>query len=258
MRDAARRKVEAMNKTKALAWFDEVANMIPGPRSHRPPPRVRDVYEAPRYGRDDGDEEDDAREAAALAFVMPAEQAIKRVFPPGDPVVRRWDEIFKEGTSAGALTNEVNVDAAVALFREAHKILKSDRFATLMDGVRAETVGELVDQAEALLARGWLAAAMVTAGGAVEGALRHLCASATPPITIEGHGSIEKYNAAIGKRRNEGAEVLTANQSKMVTAWGGYRNAAAHDPLEFADVHSKESLRAVIDGIRQFLGNLEP
>lgn len=246
-----------MNKTKALAWFDEVAKKIPGRRSHGPPPRVRDVYESPRHQHDFGDDQEDANEAAALAFVMPAEQAIKRVFPPGDPVVRRWDEIFKAGTSTGALTNEINVDAAVALFREAHEILRSDRFATLMDGVRAETVGELVDQAEALLSQGWLAAAMVTAGSAVESALRHLCAGASPPVTIDGHGSIEKYNAAIGKRRNEGTELLSANQSKMVTAWGGYRNDAAHDPIRFAGEQSKESVRTIIDGIRQFLGNLE-
>lgn len=246
-----------MNKTKALTWFDEVATKIPGRRAHGPPPRVRDVYDSARFDGDFDDEQEDANEAAALAFVVAAEQAIKRVFPPGDPVARRWDEIFKAGTTTGALTNEINVDAATALFREAHEILRSDRFATLMDGVRAETVGELVDQAEALLSQGWLAAAMVTAGGAVESALRHLCASASPPITIDGHGSIEKYNAAIGKRRNEGTEVLTVNQSKMVTAWGGYRNDAAHDPIKFAGEHSKESVRTIVDGVRQFLGNLE-
>lgn len=198
---------------------------------------------------------EDAYEASALAFVVGAEQALRRVFPSGDPVIRRWDQIFGHADkSAGSLTNESNVEAAVVLFHEAHAILKSDRFESLMDGVRAETIGELLDQAEALLGNGWLSAAMVTAGGAVEGTLRHLCASAS--IAIKGHGSIEKYNNAIGEKRGEGIEILTVSQTKMVTTFGDSRNRAAHYPREFAQEQTRESVKNMIDAIRMFIGNV--
>jgi hypothetical protein len=255
-----------MNKAKALAWFAEVEAKVPAfpnPSVRVGPRRVPliDPYASEEeYDSTDHDAEEAAdvrRTTAYLTFVMAAEQAIKRTFPSGDPVVRRWETTFPQGDS-GATTRPTAVLAGITLFHEAHEILKSDRFDSLIEGVRAETVGELLDQADAMLATGWLAAAMVTAGGAVESTLRHLCEHVTPRIEIEGHGSIEGYNRAIGTRRKEGTEVLSANQSKMITAWGGLRNRAAHFPKEFSDESTKEGVRTAIDGIRQFLASVSP
>jgi hypothetical protein len=232
-----------MNKAKALEWFKKIEEKDPGAWSA--------VSKRSAGGLAFSD--DSAWNARARAFVLAAEQAVKRTFPANDPVVRRWDQIFKEEKGASAITNTSNVYAAVALVREAHEILASDRFETLIAGVRAETVGELVDQADAMVTSGWLAAAMVTAGGAVESTLRHICDHASPPITIDGHGSIEKYNTAIAKRRNEGTELLNPNQTKLITAWGGLRNDAAHDPIEFQSAHTRASVKNTIDGIRLFL-----
>ncbi len=234
-----------MNKADAVAWFDEVIAKDPG--AH-----VATTRSSGRLAWTDSSIWD----ASARTFVLAAEQAIKRTFPSHDPVVRRWDQVFKEEAGASAITAVGNVYAGAALLREARSILTSGRFETLIDGVRADTVAELLDQADALVGQGWLAAAMVTAGGAVEIAIRHMCERANPVISVEGHGSIEKYNSALSKRRNEGTELLTASQSKMITTWGGLRNDAAHDPITFATAQTKATVKNAIDAIRMFLGTV--
>ena len=151
--------------------------------------------------------------------------------------------------SAGVLAN----------IQEAKRILESDRFDSLIEGVRAETVSELLDQAEELLAKGWLVAAMVMAGGAVESTIRHFCETQDPPIEVPGHGSIEKYKGAIDARRKDVPDLpITANHTKMINAWGGLRNDAAHDPVKFGQEQTKASIENTITAIRQFLMMIGP
>lgn len=248
-----------MNKAKALAWFAEVETKVPAFPNASARIRPRNVPLIDPYGEGPDDDADDGEEAADvrrareyLAFVHAAEQAIKRTFPPGDHVVRRWDATFPHGDS-GAATRAVAVLAGIALFREAHSLLMSDRFESLIEGVRAETVGELLDQAESLLSENWLSAAMVTAGGAVESTLRHLCERASPQITITGHGSIGAYRTAIEK---QGTGILRANQHDMIKVWNKLRNEAAHEPMKFQAAHAKDGVQNTIDAIRIFLGSL--
>lgn len=117
---------------------------------------------------------------------------------------------------------------------------------------------ELLDQADALLELDYVSAAMVTAGGALEITVRHVCESAAPPIQIEGHGSIEKYNTAIAQRRKTAPVPLDLSHTKLVTAWGGLRNDATHDPLSFGNgkKHTKDSIAATVLQIRGFLAAL--
>ena len=224
-----------MNKSKALAWFEELER-----DGDEAAETVKDFYDKKhvRY-----------REAAGL--FSRREAALNAVFPPGHSVLQQWNRIQ---IKPGEIVNTHAFETADAVFTTACELLRSDRFDSLMDGVRAETVGELLDQAEVLLGNGWHAAAMVTAGGAVESTLRRLCANAS--ISIKGHGSIEKYNNAIGEMRSQGTEVLTVSQTKMVTTFGDARNRAAHFPIEFAGEQTKESVKNMIDAIRMFVGNV--
>lgn len=228
-----------MNRQKAIEWFKEVEALDPGPYFSRKSP----------YGGYDSSE----WEAKARRFAFAAEQAIRRTFPPRDPVIMRMNEILSAGI-VKTIAHSGAVASLVALFYEARKILESDRFDSLIEGVRADTVSELIEQAEVMLANGWRAAAMVMAGGALESTLRHFCETQDPPIEVEGHGSIEKYNGAIAKRRKEGADIpITQDHTKAITTWGGLRNGAAHKPLEFEKDHSKESVRNTIEAIGLFL-----
>ena len=189
---------------------------------------------------------------SALQFVNAAEQAIKRVFPPHDPVVQRWDAIFaKARDNARLLSVDFTVNAALALFREAKDLLEKNRMATLVDGVRAETASELLDQADALLVGGYHAAAAVIAGGALETVLRYLCDRAG--ITPTGNGSIGAYERAIAQERKAGQEILSVTVGKQVISWGGMRNDAAHEPVKFGKNRTAPEVRLMVEGIRQFV-----
>ena len=104
--------------------------------------------------------------------------------------------------------------------------VKAGRLGSLADAVRAETVSELLDQANAPCSAGDVIAATVIAGGALETHLLHLCTRHGIPFA--GNGSISVYEGAIASARNAGTITLyDKSDSKHVTAWGGMRNDAA-------------------------------
>jgi hypothetical protein len=233
-----------MNRQQAIDWFAEVAAKTKIKQVRTGATRLSTGAQVFEY--DDAD---------ALAFVNAAEQAIKRVFPPGDPIVARWDSIFaKAGGYAHLLSADGNVDAALAVFWQAKELLDKNRISTLMDGVRAETTSELIDQADTLVAGGYHVAAAVLVGGALETTLRHMCDRAG--ITPTGDGSITKYEMAIAQERKKGREILSATDGKLVTSWGGMRNDAAHDPVKFSTTRTTDDVRLMVQGIRQFIARV--
>jgi hypothetical protein len=182
------------------------------------------------------------------AWFVEADTAINAVFPKGHPVHRSW--------SNGVVGAEVPVETfqfRVGIVDAALSLLRSGRLGSLVDAIRAETEGELLEQAEALLKAHRVAAAVI-AGGALETHLRHLVAK--NGLTITGEGSIAKYDGAIAQARNKGNEIYSANLGKHVTAWGGMRNDAAHDPGNFK--WSEEDVRRMIEGVRDFIDRTTP
>jgi hypothetical protein len=99
-------------------------------------------------------------------------------------------------------------------------MLKAGRLQGLAEGIQAETVGELLDQASSFLAGGYVVAAAVIAGGALETHLAHLCQRSG--VTWSGDGSISKYNGAVGAARKQGISVYSTNDGKSVEAWGAF------------------------------------
>jgi len=121
----------------------------------------------------------------------------------------------------------------------------------LADGVRAETEGEILDQALALLQSNYIVAAAVLAGGALETHLRHL-AITKYGLTVIGDGTISEYDAVVAQARNSGAlTTYGATDSKLIAGWGGIRNEATHSPVFF--VRSSDDVRRMIEGIRGFM-----
>jgi hypothetical protein len=134
------------------------------------------------------------------------------------------------------------IDGALALVR-------AGRLTTLIDGIRAETVSEVLDQADALLPK-YTVAATVLAGGALETHLLHLCTR--NHVMWPGEGSISNYDQAIGQARNAGAgEVYGVTDSKLIGAWARMRNDAAHDPTSF--VRTPDEIRFLIQQVRSFI-----
>jgi hypothetical protein len=119
--------------------------------------------------------------------------ALESVFPPSHAIVRRWEDATSRarGFARGPRieTPELWIrDELIGIFRTALGLLRTGLIRSLANGVRAETVAQCLDQAEALGRAGYAAAAMLFAGGALETHLRALCMRCS--LSWQGSGSI--------------------------------------------------------------------
>jgi len=186
--------------------------------------------------------------AGAQGWVAEAGSALTAVFPPSHHCSKEWSRLcpgMQPNNSHGGTLEQL-----LGVFQAATKQLQEGRLGSLIDGIRAETENELLDQASILLEAKHLAAATVISGGALESHLKHLVTKNNLPV--DGAGSIERYNTAISRARNDGTiEVYSTTDTKQVTAWGGMRNDAAHAPMAFSRTQTEVQL--MIELIRQFI-----
>jgi len=221
-----------MNLADIEKWFDDIS-------ARRP--RLRSTPAIDFYKTDE-----------ATAWAAEAETAVASIFPPGHPVLAAFADakaaVVRRGS--GGLGLPAHFESIAGAFEAARKMVKDRRLHGLVEGIQATTVGELLDQAAALLEKKYTAAATVVAGGALETHLLHLC-QRSGIASGPGSGSISKYNGAIGEARNKGATVYSATDGKLVEGWGGMRNDAAHSPATFN--RSVDDVRLMLEGIRQFV-----
>jgi hypothetical protein len=147
-------------------------------------------------------------------------------------------------------TYNATMGQLLGIFRGATRLVRQGYVVEFADTIRAETLAELLDQADDLMDQGHLAAAAGIAGGALETHLRHLVDRHNLPVT--GHGSISIYNDLIGRERKDN-EIYSVGDGKLVAAWGDDRNLADHRPLEFTQKKTREGVELMIRGIRDFL-----
>lgn len=227
-----------MNPGEALAFFEELVNT--GVPKHSTGATYLE-NDPPVYAYDlDG----------ATQWITSARTALQAVFPEHHPVVKQWEDTL--GEKARSLTDEHTFEAARAIFEAAYKLIRAGRISSLVDGVRRETVADLLDQAHDLAAKNYMVAAAVLAGGALETHLHHLCVKNRIPWA--GSGSISVYDAAVAQARKSGAEIYSSTDSKNVLAWAGLRNDAAHTPTKF--MASAERVHLMIDGVREFIARV--
>lgn len=216
-----------MNAQDAIAWFEQI--------------------NARRFTKDRHGYYTDAE---ANDWATEALSALDAVFPQGHAVLKSWKSaVHHSEQHPGTMSSTVVLDAARGVFHSALQQLKAGRLVTLVEGIRAETTNEVLDQAEALLAGKHLVAAAVMAGGALEMHLLHLCNK--HQLTWTGDGSISRYDSAVAQARNSGTQIYSVTDSKLVTAWGGIRNDAAHSPGTF--VRSPSEMQSMLHGIREFM-----
>jgi hypothetical protein len=184
-----------------------------------------------------------------VAWMTEASSAIDSVFPVTHPVQVQWSATKGDGDIERLSGNGLRSLKGV-LFAGL-QLLKSGRLPSLLDGVRAETVVELIDQADDLLRAHALVPAVVLAGGALETHLRHLCDRHALLGALQGHGTIEKYRGVLDTARNAGTEIVSKGDAKQLSAWADDRNVAAHTPTEFTK--NAAAVKLMIDGVRQFV-----
>jgi hypothetical protein len=110
---------------------------------------------------------------------------------------------------------------------------------------RVEAASDLMDQAEQLLQDAAIhpAAPAMLIGAALEELLRSICIAEA--VTWVGKPSIGSYADALRSRN-----VISKQDQKEITSWGGQRNDAAHGHFELID---KKRVRLMADGVNLFM-----
>ncbi len=184
---------------------------------------------------------------AATEWATEAGAALAAVLPESHPNRLTWDKVLASDRYIRNVMEQL-----IGVFKGVANQVRTGRLGSLVDAVRIESEGDLLEQADQLLAGNYLAAATVIAGGALETHLKNYCAKHSISITRD--GSISTYNSAVGQARKSTPLLYDANDSKRVEAWAGIRNEAAHGPGGFK--HSREEVGRMIDGIREFIRRL--
>lgn len=225
-----------MNEQIALEWFETLQQRFISIRSSRT--GEHDVWSA---------------------LFVEMRSAIESVFQPSHVVVRQWHDAVERAKKV-LVGNRVQTpeswvkDELFGIFQTALSILKNGYLRSLADGIRAETVAQLFDQADALVRNSYTVAAMVIAGGALETHLRGLCRSFG--LSWQGSGSIASYKQALDQARNQGLQSkVSSSDSSQIESWGKDRNEAAHSPANFTK--TPQQVAVIIEGMRQFLGRTQ-
>src|SRR5579864_3023107 len=162
----------AMTRKEVLDWFEDLVK-----RSEQVE-REHDSYGLGRY-----------IEKSARQWITEAGSALAAVFPEKHPCRPDWDQIWNllgiRGTNYG-------FDELVGIFKGAANLVRGGRIGTLIEAIRVESESDLLEQAEALLEKDYLAASTVIAGGALESHLKHLCDRHGLSGSLR--GSISAYN----------------------------------------------------------------
>jgi len=116
--------------------------------------------------------------------------------------------------------------------------------------IRGDLFSDYLDMASHLLQAGYKDASAVIVGSSLEVELRSLCNTYEIPITDVKDGKeirkkAETLNTALRK-----CECYDKNTQKLVTAWLGIRNDAAHGNY---DAYSEDTVRTLMMGVRSFI-----
>ncbi len=131
-----------------LSWFQKLEQQIPIP--HTPAGKRLSRYNV----------------AQTQKWLTEAQAALAAVFPVDHNCRRDW--LMAEPKTLMETMFGGKPSQTFGVFRAAHQLLKDGRLGSLIDRIRAIPRTKLLDQAGKLLEDGYLAAATVIAGGALE------------------------------------------------------------------------------------------
>src|SRR5687768_977065 len=127
-----------MDVQDALRWFDELEKRVVELRASR-----------------------NAELEASSALYGEMHSALESIFPPSHAILRRWEDAIDRAKRINRGNDVQTPESWVSrelegTFQAAHRLLKDGRLHRLADGIRAETVGQCLNQATALVALGYL------------------------------------------------------------------------------------------------------
>lgn len=166
------------------------------------------------------------------------QSAIERIAIPGSSYARQVERY--RANPVAFVTDLVAIATAL------RDDLRSGWLETVVELVHADTYGDFLEMAEALLVGGYKDAAAVIGGSSLEVHMRSLCGKNGIPISVAGKPiKADTLNAELKK-----TGVYSALEHKNITAWLHLRNSAAHGSYRDYDQKDVEHL---IRGIRDFV-----
>lgn len=138
-----------------------------------------------------------------------------------------------------------DIAALMGVLKALRRDIEAGYLRSFEEEVHAGVFGDFLEMADQLLVDGYLIAAGVVAGAALEGRLRSL--ADTAGVNRHARGRPKRagmLNDDLAKR-----EVYSRAEQKQVTAWQDLRNSAAHGREDF----SAAEIRLMIQGIRDFV-----
>ena len=125
--------------------------------------------------------------------------------------------------------------------------IESGYVKTIEEEIHGDVFSDYLEMASHLVSQGYKDPAAVMAGSTLEVHLKKLC-ERNDIETVKSNGkpkTVDALNAELTK-----VGVYTKLDQKNVTAWLGLRNNAAHGEY---DEYTKEQVRLLIDGVRDFI-----
>ena len=136
--------------------------------------------------------------------------------------------------------SESDFESCRAIFRAAKADYEGGYLFNVRALIKAEVLGDAIDQAADLLNAGYKDPACVVIGIALETALKEMCTRAGTS-----HGKLDKMNADLNK-----AGTYNIAKQKQITAWADLRNKAAHGDW---NAYNEADVKAFLDGVKRFI-----
>ncbi len=158
---------------------------------------------------------------------------------------------YKEITQfTGKAAYEGGAKAIISILKVIHDEIEGDWLFTIRSLVSAEVFSDFIEMAEHLLSKGYKDPAAVLVGSVLEEHLRQLCNSNNVDI-MDSNGKWKKADRVNSDLAKEG--VYNKIQQKIITAWLGIRNDAAHGNF---NEYTKDQVENMLQGILEFLSRV--
>lgn len=136
--------------------------------------------------------------------------------------------------------SESDFEACQAIFNAAKADYEGGYLFSVRALIKAEILGDALEQAEDLLNAGYKNPACIVIGIALETTLKEMCSRSG----IQ-HSKLDRMNSDLSK-----AGIYNLAKQKQITAWADLRNKAAHGDW---NAYSETDVRAFLNGVKQFI-----
>ena len=162
-------------------------------------------------------------------------------------------EEFKSRTKS---SGKNDVEAGIEILRAIRSEISGGWLFSMKGIITAEVFADFLEMAEHFLETGYKDPAAVMAGSVLEEHLRQLCIKTGIDIEREHDDRLipvkaDRLNADLAKE--DGCSGYSKLDQKLVTAWLGIRNHAAHGEY---DKYTDEQVKNMIAGITEFMARI--